>query len=114
LLIANMTEFGKTQRITMDEFGKIGYHGVIYPVSMMRVMQFAARQLAEAVARDGHTANGPAMQTQSEELAMSRYSAGAEWHFPSAGFAEPADEAMPGSWDGWFEGSTAQNIHSRK
>ena len=37
LLLANMTEFGKTDYITLDEFKQIGYNCVIYPVSTLRV-----------------------------------------------------------------------------
>merc|ERR1711862_1045401 len=112
-LVANMTEFGKTQRITLGDFAAVGYHAVIYPVSMLRVQQYAARGLAEAIKRDGHTGNGPSMQSQAEELALARYTAGVEWHFPSPGWAEPDDPKMPGSWDGWMEGDTAQNPNSR-
>ena len=36
-LLANMTEFGKTEIINFDDFQKIGYSCVIYPVSTMRV-----------------------------------------------------------------------------
>merc|ERR1711981_1117544 len=63
-LVANMTEYGKTQRITMQEFASVGYNAVIYPVSMLRVQQYAARALCEAIRRDGHTGHGPNMQTQ--------------------------------------------------
>lgn len=37
LLLANMTEFGKTPYITHSEFEQMGYNVVIYPVSTMRV-----------------------------------------------------------------------------
>lgn len=37
LLLANMTEFGKTPYITHSEFQQMGYNVVIYPVSTMRV-----------------------------------------------------------------------------
>jgi methylisocitrate lyase len=113
--IANMTEFGTTQRITLQDFQRVGYHGVIFPVSMMRVQQYAARRLAEAIIRDGHTGNGPPMMTQAEELALSRYKPGAEWHFPTPGFEDvPAETEMPGAWSEWFQGSTAQNVHQRR
>jgi len=36
-LLANMTEFGKTPYITLEEFAKMGYHCVIYPVSTLRI-----------------------------------------------------------------------------
>ncbi len=37
LLLANMTEFGKTPYITLNEFSKMGYNCVIYPVSTLRI-----------------------------------------------------------------------------
>jgi methylisocitrate lyase len=36
-LLANMTEFGKTPYIHVDDFKKWGYNLVIYPVSTLRV-----------------------------------------------------------------------------
>ncbi len=36
-LLANMTEYGKTPYISLEEFGKMGYHCVIYPVSTLRI-----------------------------------------------------------------------------
>lgn len=36
-LLANMTEFGKTPIIPFEDFEKVGYSCVIYPVSTLRV-----------------------------------------------------------------------------
>jgi len=36
-LLANMTEFGKTPHIPVEDFAKIGYHCVIFPVSTLRI-----------------------------------------------------------------------------
>jgi methylisocitrate lyase len=36
-LLANMTEFGKTPYISLEDFKKYGYHCVIYPVSTLRI-----------------------------------------------------------------------------
>mgnify|MGYP000922428662 CR=1 FL=1 len=36
-LLANMTEFGKTPYLTVDEFASMGYSCVIYPVSTFRI-----------------------------------------------------------------------------
>ena len=36
-LLANMTEFGKTDLIPLEEFKKLGYNCVIYPVTTLRV-----------------------------------------------------------------------------
>ena len=37
ILLANMTEFGKTPYLTADEFGEMGYNIVIYPVTFQRL-----------------------------------------------------------------------------
>ena len=37
LLLANMTEFGKTPIIPVSRFGELGYRMVIHPLSMMRL-----------------------------------------------------------------------------
>jgi methylisocitrate lyase len=42
ILLANMTEFGKTPHLTADEFGQIGYNLVIFPVSLQRIAMKAA------------------------------------------------------------------------
>ena len=47
LLLANMTEFGKTPIIPVARFGELGYRMVIHPLSMMRLaMGEVARGLA--------------------------------------------------------------------
>jgi methylisocitrate lyase len=47
-LFANMTEFGKTEYISVKQFDKLGYKIVIFPVTTFRVMMKAVqRSLAE-------------------------------------------------------------------
>lgn len=41
-LLANMTEFGKSELISASTLEKIGYNAVIYPVSTLRLAMFAA------------------------------------------------------------------------
>ena len=36
-LLANMTEFGTTPYLTVDEFGALGYNMVIFPVTLQRI-----------------------------------------------------------------------------
>lgn len=38
ILLANMTEFGKTPYLTADRFGAMGYNMVIYPVTLQRLV----------------------------------------------------------------------------
>jgi methylisocitrate lyase len=42
LLLANMTEFGNTPYLTVDEFGDCGYNIVIFPVTLQRLMMGTA------------------------------------------------------------------------
>ena len=44
-LIANMTEFGKTPYLSVDEFETLGYRGVLFPVSTLRVAALAVEKL---------------------------------------------------------------------
>src|SRR5690606_9763398 len=44
ILLANMTEFGKTPYITVDEFADMGYSLVIFPVTLQRVAMKAMEE----------------------------------------------------------------------
>lgn len=52
ILLANMTEFGKTPYLTVDEFGAMGYDLIIFPVTLQRIAmkacEKALRQLKTA------------------------------------------------------------------
>jgi methylisocitrate lyase len=52
-LLANMTEFGKTPLITVDEFQDMGYELVIFPMTAFRVMVKAVEGCYETIVRDG-------------------------------------------------------------
>ncbi len=52
-LLANMTEFGKTPYITVDEFREAGYKIVIFPVTTFRVAMGAMRRALEVLKREG-------------------------------------------------------------
>jgi methylisocitrate lyase len=49
-LVANMTEFGKSPLLTLEQLGEFGYAGVLYPVTLLRV---AARAMEAALALVG-------------------------------------------------------------
>ena len=56
-LLANMTEFGKTDLISAEEFGLLGYQMVIFPVTALRVTlgglkHFYTDLLAKGTQRD--------------------------------------------------------------
>ena len=47
-LIANMTEFGKSPYLSVSRFGELGYRGVLFPVSLLRIaMRAIERFLAD-------------------------------------------------------------------
>ncbi len=52
-LLANMTEFGKTPFIRADEFRKMGYRIVIFPVTLFRIAAKAMDDALDALMRDG-------------------------------------------------------------
>ncbi|MCP3906375.1 MAG: methylisocitrate lyase [Planctomycetes bacterium] len=85
LLLANMTEFGKTPHITAPRFGELGYDLVIYPLTMMRLaMGHVTRGLAEL--KTTGTAAGllDEMQTRSDLYELLDYDPGVPWGFRHA------------------------------
>lgn len=52
-LLANMTEFGKTEYLTVLEFAELGYKIVIFPVTSFRVMMGAVREAFVELADKG-------------------------------------------------------------
>ena len=53
-LLANMTEFGKTPYITYQEFSKIGYNIVIFPVTIFRFLAGRTVNALERLKEKGH------------------------------------------------------------
>ena len=85
LLLANMTEFGKTELISLQEFGGLGYSMVIYPLSMMRVAMGAVARGLEVLKRDGSVSELlGGMQTRQELYDLLGYTPGTAWHFPGS------------------------------
>ena len=52
-LLANMTEFGKTEHISTEEFWKVGYHCTIFPVSTLRIAMKAVESFLKDLADKG-------------------------------------------------------------
>jgi methylisocitrate lyase len=52
-LLANMTEFGKTELLTTKQLSNLGYNIVIYPVTTLRLAMKAAEDGLTKIARDG-------------------------------------------------------------
>ncbi|MFQ5737123.1 MAG: methylisocitrate lyase [Thermodesulfobacteriota bacterium] len=74
-LMANMTEFGKTPFIEVDEFREMGYAIVIFPMTCFRVAMKAMEE-ALFVLKVSGTQKGmvSSMQTRDELYALLRYS----------------------------------------
>ncbi len=83
-LLANMTEFGKTPIIPAAKFGAMGYHCVIFPVSMLRVAMGAVARALESLKREGSVQSSLAqMQTREQLYKTIAYTPGVEWNFPA-------------------------------
>ena len=66
-ILANMTEFGKSELFTKKQLADIGINIVIYPVSLLRLAMGAAMRGLDALAQDGNLqAVVPEMQTRAE------------------------------------------------
>jgi methylisocitrate lyase len=81
-MLANMTEFGKTPMLTLEQYGAIGYNIVIYPVSTLRIaMGAVSKALAEL--KDTGTLEGQLdnMQTRNELYDLVGYTPGTPFEF---------------------------------
>jgi methylisocitrate lyase len=73
-LLANMTEFGKTPYLTVDEFAALGYRLVLFPMTAFRVaMKAAELAFAELAARATQRGFLDRMQTRRELYDLVRY-----------------------------------------
>jgi methylisocitrate lyase len=52
-ILANMTEFGKSDLFTVDQLQSVGVNMVIYPVTLLRIAMRAAEQTLETLKRLG-------------------------------------------------------------
>jgi methylisocitrate lyase len=52
-ILANMTEFGKSQLFTVDQLEAVGVNMVIYPVTLMRSALGAMERVLDTIAADG-------------------------------------------------------------
>jgi methylisocitrate lyase len=80
LLLANMTEFGKTPMLHIDQFSDLGYNLVIYPLTMQRVAMGAVMKALSSL-RSGGSAQGlvDSMQTRAELYDLLEYTPGEPW-----------------------------------
>ena len=84
LLLANMTEFGKTPDISADRFAELGYQLVIYPLSVMRLaMKQVVAGLAELKNKGTLRGVVDQMQTRAELYDLLNYTPSEPWDFPN-------------------------------
>lgn len=76
-LIANMTEFGRTPYLSVDEFQALGYQAVLFPVSALRVAARAVDKLLSELKFFGSQRNWlDHMMTRQELYDVIRYEDG--------------------------------------
>ncbi len=89
-LLANMTEFGKTPYFSADEFEKLGYAAVIFPMLGFRLMLYAIDQGLQELARSGsQVALLERMRTREELYELVDYDA---FHELERRYTQPASE----------------------
>jgi methylisocitrate lyase len=67
-LVANMTEFGKSPLLTLDELADLGYSAVLYPVTLLRVAIYGAEAALRVIASEGTQAEILDMMQTREDL----------------------------------------------
>jgi methylisocitrate lyase len=78
-LLANMTEFGKSQLLSFQELSDFGYRMVIYPMSAFRVSMKASEEFLRDLKKRGTQAGWiDKMQTRQELYALLDYDPAAE------------------------------------
>lgn len=78
ILLANMTEFGKSPALSAARLGEMGYRIVIFPMSLVRSAMRAVDDTLDAIASEGTTANLLGrMQTRRELYDLLGYDPGA-------------------------------------
>lgn len=83
-LLANMTEFGKTPLIPLSRFAEMGYHLVIYPVSLLRVaMGAVTAALGELKSAGSVEPFIGRMQTRQQLYDLVGYRPGTPWETPA-------------------------------
>jgi len=83
-LLANMTEFGKTDMIPLSTFAELGYSIVIYPVTALRIAMGAVTEALAQLKAEG-SAEGmlDRMQSREDLYKLLGYTPGTPWEMPS-------------------------------
>lgn len=67
-LVANMTEFGKSPLLSLDELADMGYAAVIYPVTLLRTAMKAVEATLAVIAAEGGQSNVLDLMQSRQEL----------------------------------------------
>ncbi|WP_166865389.1 MULTISPECIES: methylisocitrate lyase [unclassified Salinibacterium] len=79
-VLANMTEFGKSDLFTTEQLASVGVNIVIFPVSLLRIAMGAAERALEALQAEGSlTSQVPNMQTRARLYELVDYAAYSEF-----------------------------------
>jgi methylisocitrate lyase len=79
-ILANMTEFGKSDLFTVQQLQDVGVNMVIFPVSLQRIAMGAIERGLDALAAEGSLASQvPAMQTRARLYEVVDYAAYGEF-----------------------------------
>ncbi|MDR5699420.1 methylisocitrate lyase [Agromyces aerolatus] len=74
-ILANMTEFGKSELFTVEQLAGVGINLVIFPVSLLRLAMGAAERGLDRLAAEGSLASSvPEMQTRARLYELLDYS----------------------------------------
>ena len=67
-LLANMTEFGKSPLLSLDELAELGYAAVLYPVTLLRTAMKAVEAALAVIANEGTQAELLDLMQSRQEL----------------------------------------------
>jgi methylisocitrate lyase len=85
VLMANMTEFGRSPALTFQELSRLGYRLVLYPMTLFRAAAFEGNRVLQHLRKKGETRSLlKRLQTRQELYRLIRY----------AEFDERADKAL--------------------
>jgi methylisocitrate lyase len=91
-LVANMTEFGKSPLLTLDELAQLGYSVVLYPVTLLRIAMKASEAALNLIATEGTQRDLlDLMQTRDELYDLLEYEAFVD---RDQGYAKPSERRM--------------------
>jgi len=97
-LLANMTEFGRSPLLSVEDLSRLGWRMVLFPMTAFRVMMKAAREALQELRATG-TQQGflDRMQTRAELYELVRYAEHEAFDREAYGLVRPPEEAAGGT-----------------